>query len=155
VTPEWIPIFTRVLKDEEILKEAYVFSTFADGIVHCKVCDARIPAGQTPTKHLAGHRRELKEYRKRRDVERERERREADEVRRREREMEREVLGDRASVLPEEKRLKNRVTSVRYKVNHPEKHGREEWKPDELKRLNAQLAEAVAAVESYKAREAA
>jgi hypothetical protein len=46
------------------------------------------------------------------------------------------------AVITPEKRLKNRITSARHKLNHPEKHGRTEWTPLEVAEIEATMRDA-------------
>jgi len=149
---DWIPIFIRAFPDDQILNPAYMFTTFSDG-THCKLCDARVPAGESPDEHRRRHKQELKDYRRKSKAAAERERNAKAELRRREKELEREVLGLEA--LPDARRLRNRVTSARYRLVHPEKHGREEWTTKEQAKLQAALDAAQAALDAYKVKEVA
>lgn len=55
----------------------------------------------------------------------------------------------RAIITPE-KRLKNRVTSARHKLNHPEKHGRTSWSDLERAEIEATMRDAQAQLASMK-----
>jgi hypothetical protein len=60
---EWAPIFTTYFSDEQILNPSYAISQSADRL-HCKLCDAPVQ-GEKREKHLARHRTELRNWRKR------------------------------------------------------------------------------------------
>jgi len=48
------------------------------------------------------------------------------------------------------RRAQNRVTSLRYKIKHPEKHGRSKWSKAEVQELANDLAEAEAELEALR-----
>ena len=149
----WIPMFLDSFTPEQILKPEYMFSRTSVGRSMCKLCDALVPAGESDDDHRRAHKKELQDYGRKKKAAAERARNAKAEERRKEKELEREVLG--LSALPEAKRLRNRVTSARYKLVHPEKHGREEWTAKERTAIQAVLDAAIAAVEVYDAKEEA
>lgn len=148
---DWIPMFAKSFTDEQILNPTYMFSNFGAGGTYCKLCDGRVPAGESDADHRRQHKKELKNYRQKSKAAAERARNEKAEARRKEKDLEREVLG--LGSLPEGKRLRNRVTSARYRLAHPEKHGREEWTAKEQAKLQSALDAAQTALDTYTAKE--
>src|SRR3990167_6849332 len=152
-TPSWIPIFTNVLKDEDILKPTYAISAYGQ----CKLCEEQVGTGEKVIAgHVRRHRRELERYRAERRQQTEREAAERLKAVKAERDLERRVLGDDevSGALPQKKRLYNRITSARYKLAHPEKHGNTTWSDEERKHLETALAQVQAEYNDY-AKEAA
>lgn len=49
------------------------------------------------------------------------------------------------------KRLANKITSTRHKLRNPEKHGRSEWEPSEVKAMEDLMAECKAQIEAIDA----
>lgn len=114
----WAKIF-RHFKDEQALREDYALCKFASG-TYCKLCDGYIT--ETPTKHMRAHTADLARYR-------EATRAEVEAARAAEKALAREeaalAKGLPAPVaraarggLDPVKRAYNRVTSIRYKLNH-------------------------------------
>lgn len=69
LTPdEWIPLFTKHFKDEQILNP--VFSMTFD---HCKLCDTHVEPGEQKD-HMRQHKRELATFRRKQRIRAERER---------------------------------------------------------------------------------
>jgi hypothetical protein len=50
-----------------------------------------------------------------------------------------EARAQKVSGVTPKKRLQNRVTSTRYKIRNPQKHGREEWTPQEITEMEAHI----------------
>jgi hypothetical protein len=63
---EWAPVFTRYFTDDQILNPSYLISRSGTGLPWCKVCDG--PVHGDTDKHITKHRRELRAWRKRRQV---------------------------------------------------------------------------------------
>lgn len=57
----------------------------------------------------------------------------------------------KTKALTPQRRIQNRITTLRHKLRHPEKHGRSEWNPTELKEIEKALADAEAERASMKA----
>lgn len=61
-----------------------------------------------------------------------------------------EARAKKTRVMTPQRRLANRITSTRYKMKHPDKSGRSEWTPTELKEMQATIDAAVTELAALK-----
>ena len=151
---EWAPLFlyygggaTAKFDEAWLSNPENVLSRYGSGLDSgrwCKLCDAPVPDSDTSIDHLAAHLRELASWRKRRRSEAERRLREGAQAARQERALERSVLSEpekpqpqRASNLPLEKQLKNRITSIRHRMSNPAKFKRDSWSESEVAQMQS------------------
>lgn len=145
----WAPLFTKHFKDSQIVDTNFCIVRGGSRTpTFCKLCDSPVPTGTSPEKHAAKHAEELKVWRRKRKKETDASKEEKQKERQALKDEERAVLG---TSVPEERRLANRITSTRYKLNHPEKHGREKWSRREEAKLHDSLTAAVKALDDYRA----
>lgn len=142
----WISHF-RLYTDEQLLNPDYALTRFPRG-TYCKLCDRWLHGADE--QHMAEHRSDLEAYRRNRQAanaaaasERLAEQREAKALAKGvSPEKAREVA---VSGISPAKRAYNRITSLRYKLNHPEKSGRATWSAEESAAIQADIDQAVAA----------
>jgi gamma-glutamylcyclotransferase (GGCT)/AIG2-like uncharacterized protein YtfP len=143
---EWIKHFSH-FTDEQMLKEDYALSRMS-GSVHCKLCDRKVSGDSSA--HMAQHRREVAAYRKGKQAANAEAAAERLAAVRREKAIEKGLTPDEAEKvavtgIDPVKRAYNRITSLRYKLNHPEKSGHMRWPDGEEKKILAAIEEATAA----------
>lgn len=145
---EWIGFFKH-FTDEQILRPEYAMCQFKAGH-YCKLCDAYTKDAQV--KHMAAHTRDLEEYRRERAEAAASRASETLALARAERALAKgatpEEAKTAASGLSPTKRAYNKITSLRYKLNHP-KGG--SWSVAEARAIQSKIDEATLAHQKLQA----
>ncbi len=149
----WAPIFTAYFSDAEVVRVTYAISQFSNG-AYCKLGDAWIE--DLPDEHCEAHAHDLERWREEQRAERAAVRAWALRERHERMRAARVEAGAHKDVPAiDKKQLTSRVRNARWKLAHPERYKREAWTEIERKELEGVIAEATAALERLKTKEAA
>lgn len=159
----WAPTFLTFagsgapkFDEKWLAKPENVLSTCGNAGTWCKLCDAPVPPVEDVDRHHRKHLRELREWRERTSAEAQQRAREALAATRAERALEREALGiersirARSSDLTPERRLRNKITSTRYRLKNPAKFKRASWTVAEVAEMERTMSDAQAELETVK-----